>query len=133
MFCKNVFSKTSQNSLENTCPRVSFFNKVAYLRPATLLKKSLWDRCFPVHFAKFLRTPTFTETHTDQSILQVVLLCLKRKTTYKPSKAATAKKGFCSLYVIGTICFNECLFFIPWKTLLLIKVYRHSLFSTDFL
>ena len=34
-----------------------FFNKVAVLRPATLLKKRLWRRCFPVNFAKFLRTP----------------------------------------------------------------------------
>ena len=33
-----------------------FFNKVAGLRPATLLKKRLWHRCFPVNFAKFLRT-----------------------------------------------------------------------------
>ena len=32
-----------------------------YLRPATLLKKRLWHRCFPVNFAKFLRTPFFTE------------------------------------------------------------------------
>ena len=28
----------------------------AGLRPATLLKKRLWNRCFPVNFAKFLRT-----------------------------------------------------------------------------
>ena len=34
-----------------------FFNKVAGLRPATLLKKRLWHRCFPVNFVKFLRTP----------------------------------------------------------------------------
>ena len=27
--------------------------------PATLLKKRLWHRCFPVNFAKFLRTPLF--------------------------------------------------------------------------
>ena len=27
------------------------------LRPATLLKKSLWHRCFSADFAKFLRTP----------------------------------------------------------------------------
>ena len=33
-----------------------FFNKVAGLRPATLLKKKLWHRCFPVNFVKFLRT-----------------------------------------------------------------------------
>ena len=31
-------------------------NKVAGLRPATLLKKRLWHRCFPVNFVKFLRT-----------------------------------------------------------------------------
>ena len=29
--------------------------------PATLLQKRLWHRCFPVNFAKFLRTPFFTE------------------------------------------------------------------------
>ena len=33
----------------------------AGLRPATLLKKRLWHRCFPVNFAKFLRTPFSTE------------------------------------------------------------------------
>ena len=34
---------------------------VADLVPATLLKKRLWRRCFPVNFAKFLRTPFLTE------------------------------------------------------------------------
>ena len=41
-----------------------FFNKVAGLRPArpaTLLKKRLWHRWFPVNFAKFLRIPFLTE------------------------------------------------------------------------
>ena len=33
------------------------FNKVAGLRPATLLKGRLWHRCFPMNFVKFLRTP----------------------------------------------------------------------------
>ena len=33
-----------------------FFNKVAGLRLATLLKKRLWHRYFPVNFVKFLRT-----------------------------------------------------------------------------
>ena len=31
------------------------------LRPATLLKKRLWQRGFPVNFAKFLRTSFVTE------------------------------------------------------------------------
>ena len=39
-----------------------FFNKVAGLRPATLLKKRLWHRCFPVSFVKFPRTPFLQNT-----------------------------------------------------------------------
>ena len=31
------------------------------LRPATLIKKRLWPRCFPVNFAKFLRTAFIVE------------------------------------------------------------------------
>ena len=38
------------------------FNKVAGLRPATLLKKRLRHRCFPVDFPKFLRTPSLQNT-----------------------------------------------------------------------
>ena len=30
--------------------------------PAALLKKRLWHRCFPVNFAKFLRTPFLQNT-----------------------------------------------------------------------
>ena len=54
---KKVFLEISQNSQENTCARVSFFNKVAGLR----LKKQLWHRCFRVNFTKFLRTQFLTE------------------------------------------------------------------------
>ena len=42
----------------------SLFDKVAGIqafRPSTLLKKRLQHRCFPVKFAKFLRTTSFTE------------------------------------------------------------------------
>ena len=49
VFCKKVFLKISQNSQENTCARVSF------------LIKRLWNRCFPVDFAIFLRTSIFIE------------------------------------------------------------------------
>ena len=37
-----------------------FFNKIAGLRRATLLKR-LWHRCFSANFAKFLKTPFFME------------------------------------------------------------------------
>ena len=39
-----------------------FFNKAEGLRPASLLKKRLWHRCFPVNVAKFLRTPFLQNT-----------------------------------------------------------------------
>ena len=41
--------------------RSLFFNKVVGIRPATLFKKRLWHKCFPMSFAKFLRTPFVTE------------------------------------------------------------------------
>ena len=55
---KKVFLEISQNSQENTCARVSFLIKLqaSGLRPATVLKKGLWHRCFPNNSAKFLRT-----------------------------------------------------------------------------
>ena len=39
-----------------------FLNKVAALRSATLLRKRPWHRCFPVNFAKFIRTPFLQNT-----------------------------------------------------------------------
>ena len=38
-----------------------FFNKVSGVSFATLLKKILWHRCFPINFEKFLRTPFLIE------------------------------------------------------------------------
>ena len=59
---KMVFLEISQNLQENTCARVSFFNKVAGFRPATLLKKRPWHKCFPVNVAKFLRAAFLQNT-----------------------------------------------------------------------
>ena len=36
--------------------QVLFYNKVAGSEHATLLKKRLWHRCFPINFAKFPKT-----------------------------------------------------------------------------
>ena len=45
-------------------------NKVAGLMPATLLKKILWHRCFPVNFSKLLRTPF--EQNTSRRLLLLI-------------------------------------------------------------
>ena len=58
---EKVFLEISQNSHKKACARVSFLSKVTGQRPATLLKKRLSHRSFPVNFAKFLRAPFFTE------------------------------------------------------------------------
>ena len=49
--------------------RSLFFNKVAGLRRATLLKKLLRRKCFPVNFAKFLRT-TFLQNTSRRQFLE---------------------------------------------------------------
>ena len=60
---KNVFLKISQNSLEDNCVRVSFLIK---------LQGDAWQRCFPVSFAKFLRTP-FLQNISRQLLLHQFL------------------------------------------------------------
>ena len=61
MFCKNgILRNFGKFTGKHLCQSL-YFNKVASLRPATLFKKRLWHRCFPVNFAKFLKTLFFTE------------------------------------------------------------------------
>ena len=58
---------------KHLCQSLSF-NKVAGLRPATLLKKKFWHRGFPVNFAKISKNTFFTEylraTASDYSFLR---------------------------------------------------------------
>ena len=61
MFCKkgvlrNFAKVTGKQLCQSLC-----FNRIAGLRPATLSKKRLWNRFFPVNLAKFLRTPFLKE------------------------------------------------------------------------
>ena len=64
-----MFLEISQNSHENTCARVSFLIKLQALQPATLSKRRLWHRCFPVNFVKFLRTP-FSQNTSGRLLLE---------------------------------------------------------------
>ena len=57
VFCKKRFIKTFAQFTGKHQYQGHFFNKVADLRPATLLKKILWHRCFPLNFAKVLKIP----------------------------------------------------------------------------
>ena len=59
-FKKGVFKNFAKFTGKHLCQSL-FVNKISGLRPATLLKKKLWHKSFPVNFMKFLRTPFFIE------------------------------------------------------------------------
>ena len=52
---KGVLGNSAKFTGKDLCQSL-FFNKVAGLRPGSLLKRRLWHRSFPVNFATFLRT-----------------------------------------------------------------------------
>ena len=59
VFCRNgILSNLAKFTGKHLCQSL-YFDKVG---PATILKKSLWHRCVPVNFAKFLRTPFLQKT-----------------------------------------------------------------------
>ena len=51
--------------------QILFFNKVADRRPATLLKKRLWHRFFPLNSMKFLSTP-FLQNTSERPLLRII-------------------------------------------------------------
>ena len=58
-FLLHVKSYVKDNLLSK-CPRENYEDIEAVAQTSSV-KKRLWSRCFPVNFAKFLRTPFFTE------------------------------------------------------------------------
>ena len=62
VFCKKDVLRTFTKFTGKHLCKSLFFNKIAGLRPATLFKKRLWQKSFPVNFAKFLRTPFLQNT-----------------------------------------------------------------------
>ena len=95
-----MFLKLSQNSQENTCAWVSFLIKLqaSGIRPATLLKKRLWHRCYPMNFATSLRTPFLTEHLRWLPLSEYV------QSTHRPVLILQAAKKTCHL--LRNICDN---------------------------
>ena len=85
---KRVSYKLLKTHRKTPAPAV-FFNKIAGLRAATLLKKKLWHRCFPMNSAKFLRT-FFLQNTFGRLLLILFVACF----LYFPlSKISATKKG----------------------------------------
>ena len=73
---KRCSQKFHKNLQENPCARASFLIKLQAwgLRPATLLKKRLWHKYFPVNFVKFLTIPFLHQTNIEKCALLCVLI-----------------------------------------------------------
>ena len=72
-----LFIKILQDIQENTSAGSSYLIKLLKI-PATLLKKRVRHRCFPINFAKFLRT-AFLQSTSEQLLLEFYALKLKSK------------------------------------------------------
>ena len=70
VFCNKRCSYYKFRKIHRKTPvSESFFYKVAGW-PVTLIKKRLWHRCFPMTFAKFLRTPISQNT-SERLLLKI--------------------------------------------------------------
>ena len=74
---KGVIRNFTKFTGKYLCQRL-FFNKIEGLRPATLFKKRLCHRCFPLNIVKFLRTP-FCIEHFWWLLLIIVPWLSERK------------------------------------------------------
>ena len=83
---KGVLRNFAKFTRKHLCQSL-FVNKVTGLRPATLLKKRLWHRCFPVNFTKFLRVP-FLKEHIWWLLLGILqILISDKRSTNRPAFA----------------------------------------------
>ena len=58
-----IYSPKITSKMKRISATGGVLSKKKFLKkPATLLKKGLPHRCFPVNFAKFLRTPSLQNT-----------------------------------------------------------------------
>ena len=84
------------------------------LRPATLLKKRPWHRCFPVNFAKFQRTPFYITPLVAASVMPSLSMPLFMSLLYIffGMFELEGPNLFCSRFLIylKNICQLTCLF-----------------------
>ena len=103
MFCKkDVLKNFLKFTGKHLCQSL-FFNEVADLRPATLLKKRLWHSFFTLNFVKFLRTPFYKE-YIQWLLLKIVCGFTDLQNSTFNSQHVGAELGTCSKVAIS-ICY----------------------------
>ena len=125
MFCEKRCSyKFTKFTEKHSCQSL-FSNKVARLRPATLLKKRLWHRSFPVNFVKFLRKPFFIE-HLWRLLLKLtdLMLCLNDVPLFVKKFVTKKNKRF--WFASSHCCISWFLTSIIYLNLKLLKINKQS-------
>ena len=69
---KGVLRNSTKFTGKHLCQSL-FFNKVAGLSPATLLKMRLWHWCFPLNFVK-ISNNTFFQNTSGRRLLDTLLV-----------------------------------------------------------
>ena len=82
----------------------SHFNKVADQKACNFVKKKLRHRCFPVKFAKFFRTPFFTEhlcvAASEYTVFHSFTLALEQnRINYNETLHAQSTRIFCTCMI----------------------------------
>ena len=107
MFYKVIVLKNFAKVTEKLLCRSFCFNKVAGLQAGTLLRKRFRQRCFPMNFVKYLRTP-------------ILLLLKKKKKSNNPKrykkvlhkkKCLFRYKKLCVIIYIYILSFLD---YVPW-------------------
>ena len=110
VFCKKGVLKNLPKFYRKTPVPEPLFNKVTGLRCANLFKKRVWHRCFPVNFAKFLRTPFFME-YLWWLLLLIVIVDRWAEGSRSIFYPSSSSKFFFSLildFSLLTLCLHSC-------------------------
>ena len=85
-----------------------------FTRFATLLKRRLWHTCFPVNFAKILRTP-FLQNTTWQLLLSLVSISLLQQNFFETTARMNVTHNPDHVSILFLWIFSVSLFLVLWK------------------
>ena len=118
---KKVFLKISQIEQENSCVRVSF-QKSYRPQASDFIKKRLQHSCFPMKFAKFLRTPilkNISERLLLEGLFSLLFYCESGINQYAVQKTLTDVFG-ASLLLLELSCLR---YFVLLHHLRILRVF----------
>ena len=95
------------------------FNKVADLKPATILKKRLWHGCFPMSFAKFSRTPFLQNTSGRLLLSSDWIKSFSHSVSHKYSIKCSRKRYLIIMYMNNI---RECVGYSTHISIVLIHI-----------